>query len=80
VENSTRKSRFKSDRISLGITQTYLRNKHFKKGVPRTLSSLKVEIRKFWRDLTPEKCQSYIMHLHKVIPVVLEKEEAASGY
>ena len=63
-----------------GSLKTYLRNKHFKKGVPCTLSSLKAGIRKFWRDLTPEKCQSYIMHLHKVIPVVLEKEGAASGY
>jgi len=63
-----------------GSLKTYLRNKHFKKGVPRTLSSLKNGIRQFWRTLTPEKCQSYIMHLHKVIPVVLEKEGEASGY
>ena len=63
-----------------GSLKTYLRNTHFKKYVSRNLSSLKEGIKNFWKGLTPEICQTYIMHMHKVIPEVINKEEEASGY
>jgi len=63
-----------------GSLKTYLRNSHFTPGVPRNLSSLKDGIAKFWQQLTPDKCKAYIMHIHRVIPVVLAKHGEASGF
>jgi len=37
-------------------------------------------IQEFWNTVTPEKCQRYIAHLHKVIPKVIEVNGAPSGY
>jgi len=63
-----------------GSLKTYLRNTHFKPGVPRNLTSLKDGIAKFWQHLTPDKCKAYIMHIHRVIPAVLAKQGEASGF
>ena len=63
-----------------GSLKTYLRNTHFKKEVPRNLSSLKEGISNFWKGLTPEICQAYIMHIHTVIPEVIHRGGEASGY
>ena len=60
--------------------KTYLRNIHFKIEVPRNLSSLKEGISNFWKGLTPEICQAYIMHIHTDISEVIHKEGEASGY
>ncbi len=59
-----------------GTMKTFLRNEY----KPRNLESLKDGIRAFWKTLTPEKCRKFIVHLHTVIPKVIEKEGAASGY
>ena len=56
--------------------KAFLRNEY----KPHNLESLKDGIRAFWKTLTPEKCQRYINHMHTVIPKVIEKEGAASGY
>lgn len=63
-----------------GSLKTYLRNTHFPADRPRNLTTLKEGIKAFWKGLTPEICKQYILHLHRVIPVVLEKEGDASGY
>lgn len=48
---------------------------------PYTLDDLKRMIKSFWRDrVTPEKCQRYIAHIQKVLPVVLQVEGKATGH
>ena len=47
---------------------------------PRNLEQLKSGIKEFWKTLTPEKCTRYINHLHRVIPVVIEKQGNPSGF
>ncbi|PIK37640.1 Transposable element Tcb2 transposase [Apostichopus japonicus] len=48
---------------------------------PYTLDDLKRMITFFWKDrVTPEKCQKYIGHIQKVLPVVLEVEGKATGH
>ena len=46
----------------------------------RNLDSLASGILKYWESLTPSTCQHYINHLHKVMPVVVAVNGAASGY
>jgi transposase len=54
---------------------------HIKKEVkPRTKEELINGIKEFWATLTPEKCGRYIHHLYKVVPAVIAREGAASGY
>lgn len=48
---------------------------------PRNKEELVEGIRSFWsRRVTPEKCQCYIGHLHKVLPEVIRREGRASGH
>ena len=42
--------------------------------------AVKSGIKEFWKTLTPEKCTRYINHLHRVIPVVIEKQGNPSGF
>ena len=37
-------------------------------------------ILKFWRNLDIGKCNTYINHLRKVLPAVVEREGRATGY
>ena len=59
-----------------GSLKQYLRNT-FK---PKNMSELQEGIQRFWQTLTPQVCQRYINHLHKVIPKVLEVAGEPSGY
>ena len=59
-----------------GSLKQYLRNT-FK---PKNLSELQEGIQRFWQTLTPQVCQRYINHLHKVIPKILEVDGEPSGY
>lgn len=57
--------------------------KHFlcKVHKPKTKDELANGITTFWRTrMTRDKCNRYIDHLAKVIPVVIEREGRASGY
>lgn len=48
---------------------------------PKIKEELVTGIQEYWRTVvTPEFCQKYISHLTKVIPAVIEKDGAASGY
>ena len=48
---------------------------------PMTKDELPDGIRRFWRErMTAEKCQVYINHLQKVVPIVIEREGSASGH
>ena len=48
---------------------------------PRTKKELVNGISKFWEErMTAEKCSTYIDHLKKVLPKVIEREGRASGY
>ena len=48
---------------------------------PKTKEELVDGIVGFWGErITPEKCTTYIDHLKKVIPKVIEREGRASGY
>lgn len=47
---------------------------------PRTAEELAEGIKAFWATVTPALCRRYIRHQHKVLPVVVEREGAASGY
>ena len=45
---------------------------------PMTKDELLDGIRRFWRErMTAEKCQAYINHLQKVVPIVIEREGSA---
>ena len=59
-----------------GSLKEYLRNLH----KPRNLEELKGGIKKFWKTLTPAVCTRYINHLHRVMPVVVEKQGGPSGF
>ena len=39
-----------------------------------------LEIRTYWKSLTPELCMKYIDHLRKVMPAVVKEEGGPSGY
>jgi hypothetical protein len=47
---------------------------------PRTKEELENGISAFWDTVTAELCNRYIDHVYKVLPVVVEKFGAASGY
>ena len=47
---------------------------------PKNLEDLKTGIQQFWASLTPDICRSYINHLHKVMPKVIEVNGNPSGY
>ena len=46
----------------------------------KTKDELEQKIHAFWATVTPEKCQNYIGHIHKVIPAVIDKSGDVSGY
>lgn len=47
---------------------------------PTTKDELIAGITRFWQErLTPGKCQTYIGHLKKVVPLVVKREGRASG-
>ena len=45
-----------------------------------TKEELEALIHEFWATVTPQKCRKYIRHIQKVMPIVVEKNGAASGY
>lgn len=47
---------------------------------PTTKQELIDGILKFWKTVTVGKCRTYIYHLQKVIPRVIELNGAATGY
>ena len=47
---------------------------------PTTKQQLIEGILMFWETVSIEKCNKYIGHLKKVIPLVIELEGAATGY
>ena len=54
----------------------YLRHQH----KPTNLETLKEGILNFWKSMTPTVCSTYIQHLHKVMPRVIEVNGNASGF
>lgn len=57
--------------------------KHFLRTTvkPTTKDELLEGIARFWRErMTAQKCKTYIGHLQKVVPVVVQREGRASGY
>ena len=59
-----------------GSLKQYLRTQY----KPHNLEELKQGIMAFWSTLTPQVCEKYISHLHKVIPKVVEMNGNPSGY
>lgn len=47
---------------------------------PKKKEELFTGIQRFWKTLTPEVCSRYILHLRKVVPMVIARDGAASGY
>jgi hypothetical protein len=47
---------------------------------PMTKDELKNGILAFWAKMTPAKCEKYIGHMRKVIPAVVLRTGAASGF
>ena len=47
---------------------------------PRNKEELVQGIMGYWNELTDEKCQRYIQHVHKVIPAVIANGGGPSGY
>ena len=45
---------------------------------PRTKDDLISGIKEFWRTLYYERCTKYVDHIHKVLPVIVEREGKAS--
>ncbi len=43
-----------------------------------TKGELILNIKNFWRGLTPARCTNYIRHLHSVIPKVIENNGAST--
>ena len=57
--------------------------KHFLRTIvkPTTKEDLLAGITRFWRErVTAEKCKTYINHLKKVVPLVIQREGRASGH
>ena len=57
--------------------------KHFLRTIvkPTTKEDLLAGITRFWRErVTAEKCTTYINHLKKVVPLVIQREGRASGH
>ena len=59
-----------------GSLKQFLRNQY----KPKNIEELKDGIQMFWSTLTPEVCNNYIRHLHKVMPKVIEVAGNPSGY
>ena len=54
---------------------------HFRTRVkPRTEEQLLQGISEFWGKLTAWRCQRYINHIQRVLPVVVEREGRATGF
>ena len=56
--------------------------KHFLRAIvkPKTKDELLEGIRRFWTErVTATKCTTYINHLQKVVPLVIQREGSASG-
>lgn len=54
---------------------------HLRKNVkPSTKDELIQGIKDFWKNLTPSVCNRYIDHIYKVVPVIVARRGAASGY
>ena len=47
---------------------------------PKNKDELLEGIKSFWSTVTPTKCERYIDHLVKVLPVVVERDGRASGF
>ena len=47
---------------------------------PTNQETLIEGIKTYWKTLTPQACEKYIRHIHKVIPKVIEERGALSGY
>jgi len=47
---------------------------------PKMKEELIAEIKAFWSTLTPAMCTRYIGHFDKVVPVVIARRGAVSGY
>ena len=47
---------------------------------PKTKEELVTGIKDFWKTVTPHMCNKYIDHLFKVVPAVISRRGAASGY
>ena len=55
--------------------------RYISKENPRTQDGLTATVFRFWKvHLTKEQCNRYIDHIHRVIPVVIEKKGAHSGF
>lgn len=59
-----------------GSLKQYLRTTY----KPRNLEELKRGIQQFWMSLTPQVCQRYINHIHRVIPKIIEVNGEPSGF
>jgi len=59
-----------------GTMKWYLR----KNVKPKTKEELIQGIKQFWSLATPQMCTRYIRHIDKVVPVVVARRGAASGY
>ena len=54
---------------------------HLRKHVkPTTKDQLVEGIAQFWTSITKKKCEKYINHLQKVLPLVVDLNGAATGY
>lgn len=47
---------------------------------PRTKDEFEKGLHEFWETVTPEKCERYINHIHKVIPAIIAKNGDVSGF
>ena len=63
------------------IENLWAEMKHFisAKAKPKNKAELEEALQAFWQTVTPEKCQRYINHIHKVIPRVIEHNGGPSG-
>ena len=54
---------------------------HIRKRVkPSIKDELVAGIHEFWKTVDWRKCERYINHVHKVIPIVIERKGKASGH
>ena len=47
---------------------------------PKSKHDLQSALVEFWQTVTPKKCNDYIDHVYKVMPVVVEKKGDVSGF
>ena len=64
------------------IENLWAEMKHYVSSIakPQTKAELEDAILAFWETVTPQKCQRYINHIHKVIPKVIECAGCATGF